>query len=214
MVFGDAETGKTNLLRLIARSVAARYGPDEARVMLADPRRDLFDAVPQEMQLGFAVSASALSDMVKEAAGSLAERLPGPDVTPEQLKARDWWGGPRLFLIIDDYDLLASSGNCPIQALEDLLPQAADIGLHVIVARSTSSASRGMMDRALRRMQEIGTPALLLSCPRDEGQFLGDTKPLTLPTGRAQLVQRRRRPMLVQTARVAAAAEDSLPEVA
>jgi DNA segregation ATPase FtsK/SpoIIIE, S-DNA-T family len=214
MVFGDAETGKTNLLRLVARSVAASYGPGEARVILADPRRDLFDAVPQDMQLGFAVSASALSDMVKEAAGSLAERLPGPDVTPEQLKARDWWAGPRLFLLIDDYDLLASSGNCPIQALEDLLPQAADIGLHVVVARSTSSASRGMMDRALRRMQEIGTPALLLSCPRDEGQFLGDTKPLTLPTGRAQLVQRRRRPTLVQTALVAAAEEDSMPEVA
>jgi S-DNA-T family DNA segregation ATPase FtsK/SpoIIIE len=178
-------------------------------VIVADPRRTLFDAVPQELQLGYAVSASVLSDMVKEAAGSLADRLPGSDITPEQLKARDWWTGPRLFLLIDDYDLLATMGNCPIDRLEDLLPQAADIGLYVVIARSTSSASRGMMDRALRRLQEVGTPALLLSCPRDEGAFLGDTKPLTLPTGRAQLVQRRKRPMLVQTALVTPGKERS-----
>src|SRR5262249_62321618 len=40
MVFGDTETGKTNLLRLVARAVASRYPAAQARIMLADYRRD------------------------------------------------------------------------------------------------------------------------------------------------------------------------------
>ena len=35
---------------------------------------------------------------------------------------------------------------------------------------------------------DLGTPGLLLSCPRDEGTFLGGVKPLTLPPGRAQFL--------------------------
>ena len=36
-----------------------------------------------------------------------------------------------------------------------------------------------------------GAPALLLSYPKEEGKFLGEAKPRTLPPGRAQLVTRR-----------------------
>ena len=49
---------------------------------------------------------------------------------------------------------------------------------------------RGMNDPVFRRMWDLGTPGLLFSCPRDEGAFLGGIKPLTLPAGRAQLVDR------------------------
>ena len=59
---------------------------------------------------------------------------------------------------------------------------------------------RAMSDPLIRRMWDLGTPALLFSCPRDEGSFLGTAKPLTLPAGRAQLVHRRLGTSLVQTA--------------
>ena len=172
--------------------------------MLADFRRGLYDTVPQASQLGYAVAASTLSEMVDQATASLRNRLPGPEITPDRLKARDWWRGPRLFVLVDDYDLVASPGVSPLAPLVDLLPQGADIGLHLVIARSTSSAGRAMMDPLLRRLHEVGSPGLLLSCPRDEGTFLGDTKPRQLPTGRAQLVMRRRGPTLVQTAHVPA----------
>ena len=48
-----------------------------------------------------------------------------------------------------------------------------------------------MMDPLLRRLWELGTPAVLLSFPKEEGKFLGEAKPRTLPAGRAQLVTRR-----------------------
>ena len=203
LIFGDNETGKSNLLRLVGRAIVSQFGPDGARIMLADYRRDLFGIVPPELQLGYAVSAQALGDLVGQATDQLRNRLPGPEITPDRLKARDWWHGPRLFLLVDDYDLVApSSSSSPLAPMVELLPQGADIGLHIVVARSTSGAGRAMMDPVMRRLLETGTPGLLLSCPRDEGSFLGDTKPQQLPTGRAQLVVRRRQPTLVQTALV------------
>jgi S-DNA-T family DNA segregation ATPase FtsK/SpoIIIE len=86
--------------------------------------------------------------------------------------------------------------------LVELMAQGSEIGLHVIVARTTSSAMRGMNDPVIKRMWDLGTPGLLLSCPRDEMNFLGEAKPLTLPPGRAQLVRRRAGIKLVQTALV------------
>ncbi|MGW6908655.1 type VII secretion protein EccCa [Streptomyces sp. NPDC054940] len=199
IVLGETESGKTNLLRLAAKSIMSRYTPAEARIILGDTRRHLFDSVPQNYQLGYAVSGVNLAGLVKEAAESLTKRVPGPDITPDRLPLRDWWSGPRLFLLIDDYDLLAAPMNPPLAPVVELLSQGTEIGLHVIIARSTAGASRGMGDGALRRMQELGTPILLLSCGREEGTFLPTAPPKKLPQGRAQLVTRRAAPVLVQT---------------
>ncbi len=202
MIFGDAETGKTNLLRHVARSVAALHRPDQARVMFADFRRELREAIPAEHQISYTVTAEALAESAQETAAALRERLPGPDIPPERLRMRDWWSGGRLFLLIDDYEL-TEGGPDPLAPLLPLLPQGAEIGLHLVVARSTASASRAMMSPVLRRLWELGSPALLLSCPRQEGQFLGALRPRTLPVGRAQFVNRRRAVRLVQTPLVA-----------
>jgi DNA segregation ATPase FtsK/SpoIIIE, S-DNA-T family len=123
----------------------------------------------------------------------MAARLPGADVTPEQLKRRDWWEGPRLFVIVDDYDLFVTGNGAggPMGPLVRLLGSSAHIGLHLVLARSTSGAMRAMMDPVLRRLWELGSPALLLSFPKEEGKFIGEAKPRTLPPGRAQLVTRR-----------------------
>ena len=37
----------------------------------------------------------------------------------------------------------------------------------------------------------LGSPALLHSYPKEEGKFIGEARPRTLPPGRAQLVTRR-----------------------
>ena len=203
LVFGDTETGKTNLLRLIARAVASRYNGDQARIMIADTRRDLYDAVPEGSQLGYAVSGSALERNIKEILSVLRERVPGSDILPARLPLRDWWTGPTLFLLVDDYDLLSSPMTSPLAPLIDLLAQGAEIGLHLVIARSSSGASRAMGDPVLRRLWDLGAPGLLMSTPRDEGPFLGATMPRQLPPGRAQLVTRRGA-SLIQTAFVPA----------
>jgi S-DNA-T family DNA segregation ATPase FtsK/SpoIIIE len=192
-VLGDGETGKTNVLRLVIRGILSRYTSDEARILAADPGRGLLREIPEAYRVGYAVDGDGLSQLAQSAATSVSKRLPGPDISPEQLALRDWWHGPRLFVLIDDYDLFGGMPGAPspMAPLVPLLAQGLHIGLHLVVARSASGAGRAMMDPVLRRLWELGNPALLFSYPREEGKFLGEAKPRTLPPGRAQLVTRR-----------------------
>ncbi|WP_030735494.1 type VII secretion protein EccC [Streptomyces griseus] len=192
LVVGDAETGKTNLLRTVCRTVAERYTPDEARILLIDYRRGLLESVPESHRLGYAVSVDVLKQAVEGMARAMKERLPGADISPARLKRRDWWSGPRVFMIVDDYDMVSSgSMSDHFGPLLDYLAQGAELGLHMIVARSANGAARALNDPLLRRLTEVNTPAALLSCPPSEGYLFNDTKPKQLPAGRAQLITRR-----------------------
>jgi len=211
MVFGDSETGKTNLLRLVLRAIHTHHRPEEVKVVLGDARRDLDKDVPEEYRVGYGISAESLYELAGQAAVSVAKRVPGQDISSDRLRRRDWWQGPELFLVVDDYELLGRGGaGSPLEPLLPLIPQGVYIGLHVVVARSTSGAVRGMIDPVLRRLWELGTPGVVLSYPKEEGKFLGEAAPRRLPPGRAQLVTRRGI-RLIQTglATVPAAEEES-----
>ncbi|WJK43733.1 type VII secretion protein EccCa [Solwaraspora sp. WMMA2056] len=193
LVFGDNETGKSNMLRLVLRAIQQHYPPSGAKVVLGDSRRDLDTAITPEYQVGFGFTGDKLYELAGQTAVSMDRRVPGPDVSSERMRRRDWWEGPELFLIVDDYDLMTRSSG-PGSVLDPVLPllaQGVYIGLHLVIARSTSGAIRAMMDPVLRRMWELGTPATLLSYPKEEGKFLGEAAPRRLPPGRAQLVTRR-----------------------
>ncbi|TCB95425.1 type VII secretion protein EccCa [Micromonospora zingiberis] len=187
---GDSQSGKTNLLRHLAHSVMARYTPTEARIMIVDYRRQLFDAVAEPYRLGYSVSTDSTKATVADAVLGLAPRVPGSDITPEQLRRRDWWQGPRLFVLVDDYDLLAGHES-PLLPLLPYLSQGADIGFHLVLTRGAANVLRMSMDPLIRRLQETNSPDLALSCPPNEGPLLGNTKPRNLPPGRALLCTRR-----------------------
>jgi S-DNA-T family DNA segregation ATPase FtsK/SpoIIIE len=194
IAFGDTESGKTALLRLLLRAIVDRYPPDQAKIVLADFRRELFETVPSEYLLGYATSQQSLTTMTKDAAAALTARMPGEDIALDVLRRREWWEGPRIFVVVDDLDLVSTTGfgsSSPLEPLGTLMPQGADIGLHVIATRSTSGGSRGANEAAVRRAWELGNPALLLSCPKEEGTIFGSVRPKTLPPGRAQLITRR-----------------------
>jgi S-DNA-T family DNA segregation ATPase FtsK/SpoIIIE len=202
MAFGDAECGKTNLLRLVARSVVERWSPAEARLVIADYRRGLLGAVEGEHLLGYAPSATVLTEMIGWIRESMVRRLPGPDVTPDQLRTRSWWRGPELYLLVDDYDLVATAGNNPLTPLLELLPQARDIGLHVLITRRVGGAARALYEPVIQRMRELETPALLMSGRPEEGVLFGNLKPSPQPAGRGTLIRRSDGMQLVQTARL------------
>ncbi|PWW64342.1 type VII secretion protein EccCa [Actinokineospora spheciospongiae] len=200
LAFADGESGKTNLLRTIVRGIMDRYTPKEAVIILVDYRRTMLGFINTEHLLGYAVSSNQLTDMVKDVRGSMLKRLPGPDVTQEQLKNRSWWKGPELFLIVDDYDLVAPQGTNPLQPIAEFLPQAKDVGLHVVTVRRTGGASRAMFDPVLGKLREIASPGLVGSGNKDEGALLGTTKPSVMPPGRGTLVSRKVGQALMQIA--------------
>ncbi|MFC0037062.1 type VII secretion protein EccCa [Actinomadura rayongensis] len=199
LLIGDTECGKSNLLRGITKGLIDRYTPEQARMIFIDYRRALLDAATTDHRIGYAASSAAAGGLVKDIVGALQARLPPADLTPDQLRDRSWWKGPDLYLIIDDYDLVATSGN-PVGQLVELLPQARDIGLHVIVARAFGGAGRAMYDPVLQRIKEMGSPALMMSGNKDEGALFGNLKGHPLPQGRGYLVDRRSGTRLIQTA--------------
>ncbi|GLZ81799.1 type VII secretion protein EccC [Actinorhabdospora filicis] len=190
MVFGEGESGKTNVLRAIAAQLVAKHTPQEVRLVVVDYRRSLLGEIDDDRLTGYVATQKAAAELLGGVREALKHRMPGPDVTPEQLRARNWWTGPELYVLVDDYDIIAGQSPNPVHNLVELLPQARDVGLHLIVARRSGGLGRAMYDPVLQRLKELQAPGLILSGDRDEGAVLGNVRPSQQPPGRGTLVRR------------------------
>ena len=198
LLFGDAECGKSSFLRALATSVMRRFRPEEARLILVDYRRSLMDLPESDHRIGYGIQAAKTLELMESVAGYMERRLPGPDVTAQQLRDRSWWTGPELFVLVDDYDLVASGPTNPLQPIVEYLPQARDVGLHLIVTRRAGGASRAMYDPVIQRLRELSSPGLVMSGPSDEGALIGPIRPTLMPPGRGRLMTRREGVRLIQ----------------
>jgi DNA segregation ATPase FtsK/SpoIIIE, S-DNA-T family len=202
MVFGDTECGKSNLLCVLCAGLMSACTAQQARLVFVDYRRSLLELTGSEHSIGYATSSVAAARLLDEVREALAGRLPPPDLPLAQLRSRSWWSGAELYVVVDDYDLVASGpGGGPLGPLLELLPQAADIGFHLILARSAGGAGRAMFDPVVQRLREMGTPGMIMSGNPDEGALFGGVRPVPLPPGRGVLVRRRTGNSLVQVAR-------------
>ena len=199
IAFGDSECGKSSLLRMVGRSITDHYSPEQARLIVADFRRSLLGQFSPEHLLGYAHSGKALVDILASVRTALNDRMPGPEVTPRQLRERSWWHGPDVFLLVDDYDLVASAGNA-LMTLVDYLPQARDMGLRLVITRRMGGASRAMFDPVIQRLRELDCSVLMMSGSPEEGTLLNGLKPCPLPPGRGTLIRRKDGARLTQLA--------------
>ena len=201
VILGQGECGKTTTLRTLCRQIVESNTAASAQLFIIDYRRTLLGVVESDHLAGYTPSASALAPQLGELLERLQERMPGADVTQQQLRTRSWWSGPDIYIIIDDYDLLATpNGSNPLTPLLDFLPHAKDLGLHIVVARRSGGAARGMFDPVLARLRELGCMGLMMSASPEEGVILGSVRPSPLPPGRATLVTRAHPDQLVQIA--------------
>lgn len=201
MAFADVESGKTTLLRNIVRAIAESSDASQARVILIDYRRTLLGVLEGDQLAGYSTSSQTSGAMIQEVVNYLSKRVPGSDITPQQLRDRSWWTGPEIYIVIDDYDMVASGGlNNPLAPLVEYLPQARDIGMHVIITRRMGGVSRALYDSVLGAMKNMSVDTLMMSGPRDEGKLIGDVRPMKLPPGRGILVSRTRGQEMVQIA--------------
>jgi S-DNA-T family DNA segregation ATPase FtsK/SpoIIIE len=198
LVFGDGESGKSSFLRALATSITRRYPADRARLVILDYRRSLLGAVGEPHLIGYATGAAQATRLVQSVAEYMQRRLPGHELTAQQLRERSWWTGPDCYLLVDDYDLVAAGPSNPLHALLDHLVQARDIGLHVVLTRRTGGAGRALYEPVIQRLRELSTPGLVLAGDREEGALLGTVRPGPQPPGRGWLVTRREGVRLVQ----------------
>ncbi|WP_435772079.1 type VII secretion protein EccCa [Nocardioides sp. SYSU DS0651] len=200
LVFGDGKSGKSNLLRGYCHEVMRTRTPKEAQIVLVDYRRSLLGEVPEDYLLNYLTSATQAQPALSDLATYLQNRIPGPDVTPEQLRNRSWWSGAEVFVVVDDYDLVATQQSSPVALLQPLMAQARDVGLHVVVARRSGGASRALYEPVIQSMRDLAMPGLLLSGNREEGPLIGNLRPAPAQPGRGRLVTRDRGTEVVQLA--------------
>jgi len=185
LVYGDGETGKTNLLRVLLRGYQERYPPERLGIVVVDYRHGLHGEVPPEYLLAECATQQKTLAVAREVAGSIAQRLPGPDLPTARLRARDWWKGIEVLVVVDDYDLVGVASGNPLLPLVEYLPQARDLGLHLVVARRTGGAARTALDPVIQRLNDLSTPGLLFSGDRMEGRLVNGVPAQRLPVGRA-----------------------------
>ncbi|CDO87109.1 secretion protein EccC [Mycobacterium triplex] len=188
LILGDNECGKTATLRTLCREVARTKTAAQAQLLIVDFRRTLLGVVESQHLGGYAMSPTALRALLPDLLDRLQDRMPPADVTQQQLRTRSWWSGPDVYVVVDDYDLVATPAGNPLLAMLEYLPHARDLGLHVIVARRSGGAARGLFEPLLAGLREIGCLGLMMSARPDDGSLLGRRRPARLPAGRGVLV--------------------------
>ncbi|MFI7337191.1 type VII secretion protein EccCa [Streptomyces sp. NPDC050085] len=199
LILGDNECGKTNLLTHIARELTARYTDKELVFGIFDPRRGLRGVIPEPYRGGYAHNATLADALATGISTELAKRLP-ETADPDNTEAEPSFSGPRIVILIDDYDILTAAGQQPLAAFLPYISSAQDIGLHFVIARRTAGSGRALYEPLLTALRETGTTALVMAGERAEGQLFPGLYASHQPPGRGILVRRGRGHQLIQTA--------------
>lgn len=199
-LFGDSQSGKSSFLRGFAQEIMRTMTPKQAQFFVVDYRRALLAEIPEDYLAGYFTTAQQATEELAGLADYLRGRMPGPDVTPQQLRDRSWWSGAEVFILVDDYDLVATQSGNPIAVLQPLLAQASDVGLHLTITRRAGGASRATYEPVMQTLRDLAAPGILLSGSPDEGQLIGNVKASPAVPGRAKVITRERGLEIMQLA--------------
>jgi len=199
MVFGDAKSGKTTLLRHVIRTIREHSTPDRVAFTVIDRRLHLVDE-PLFPDNEYTPNIDRITPAMLGLSALLEKRRPPAGLSPQELSGwtyRSNGDGHTHYLIIDDVDQIPDApavggpyvGQRPWTGIIGLLSQASELGLRVIVtARATGSAHALMTAPLLRRLNELQASIVMLSGnPQDSGKIRGH-RFRKLPAGRAMLL--------------------------
>ncbi|WP_434769382.1 type VII secretion protein EccCa [Curtobacterium flaccumfaciens] len=190
LVFGDTASGKTALLRGLAAGFMDRSTPDELVLAFMDVRGSAAAGTPDDFLGGHAANGRDARGLAAAIAAELEQRAAGTSTGPR----------PRIVVLVDDYDIVASAGTDPLAPLMPYLPSARDLGLHVVLTRPVAGAARAMYDTVIQSIRDSGATGLVLSGERSEGQVFPKVYAEQFPPGRGRLVRRGTPPRIVQVA--------------
>lgn len=202
IVVGSSGSGKSTVLAAILESIRRQFTKDQARVLLVDYRRQHMDAIDDEQLIGYLTTERDIIDGLPAFVAKMRSRRAPVGVTSQQLKDRSWWSGPEIFVVVDDYHMVAQRSMLnPLDALKDVIIDGRDIGLHLVVARNIAQADTALYDNVLGQMKNVNSSGLIMDGSRLDGILIGDVKPMKQPVGRGIFVEPlRSRKDLVQSA--------------
>lgn len=193
LVLGDPGCGKSTVLRGVIESLVERHTPDELVIAVYDMRRTTADACPESYLGGHATSAALAEGLSASIAQELERRSAAMSAGQEP-------DGPRIVLVVDDYDILAAGNSNPLAPVIPYLSSARDLRLNVALTRPVAGSSQAMYDQLLQALRNTGATGLLMDGERSEGIVLAGMRAEHLRPGRGWWIRRGGRPRLAQVA--------------
>lgn len=193
LVLGDPGCGKSTVLRGVIESLIERHTPDELVIAVYDMRRTTADACPESYLGGHATSAALAEGLSASIAQELERRSAAMSAGEEP-------DGPRIVLVVDDYDILAAGNSNPLAPIIPYLSSARDLRLNVALTRPVAGSSQAMYDQLLQALRNTGATGLLMDGERSEGIVLAGMRAEHLRPGRGWWLRRGARPRLAQVA--------------
>lgn len=199
LVFGESKKGRTTALRSAVKSILRQNNPSQVAFVIIDYRASLLGLVPEEYQLPTMYLRNP-GDLQRGANSSpepqgrelttteqllrqnpiallaqyLDSRKPPHDLSPQQLRARSWWSGYDIVLLIDNWEIVTQSHTAGISALGPELSQyimaASDLGFHLIVSCHMRQANAVLTRGILNSAYGVSSSTILLSAA-DKGDF-------------------------------------------
>jgi hypothetical protein len=189
---GVAGAGLTTWLRAMAQGIMRAYSPDQATIVLIDPRKTSVGVVPESSWLsGYARVPGEIAQLVKDLAGVLEKRLPPPGVSQHELATRRFWEGREFFVLIDGITSWGNTAN-PLLPLAPYVEQAEELGLHIVAtadARQFSFQSQGV--GVVGKMVGMQPPILIMNGHRSHGAILPGVFADPQREGKGKLLTRR-----------------------
>lgn len=189
LVAGDARCGKTSFLRAYMEALTRVSSPESVQYHIIDVRRGLLDAVPEEFVAAHAMSAADVEALVSGLQETLRTRVAPAGANRRELAERAHVAGPELVLVIDDDDIIDAYALRPLVASVSV---AWDMKFHVVLARRPANAA---FDGIASTLVSAGAVCLEMN---EATRSLVRSRPVTLPPGRAHLLERSEQPLLVQ----------------
>jgi S-DNA-T family DNA segregation ATPase FtsK/SpoIIIE len=213
LVAGTTGAGKSELLRTLVVSLAARSSPDHLTFVLVDYKGGAtFDACA-ELPHTVGVVTDLDERLAERALLSLEAELRRRERRLRAAGAQDLHAYrarpaqpalPRLVVIIDEFAALAAELPGFVPALVGIAQRGRSLGIHLVLATQRPS---GVVDDAIRANTNLRL-ALRLQDPADGRDVVGDAAPASFPRatpGRAMLRLGPDEAVVFQTARSGAA---------
>lgn len=182
-VVGEGGSGRSALVHTLIEAISAQYPTiDDGAIALLDPKRVHRGAfAPNPKNIG--VHGSDLMDFLRNWQAKLVDWMGEGEEDPEKvtyrrvpdgtdsaaLARRDWWSGPEVFLIVDDYDTVVARGDRtnPLTQTVKLMNDGVVRGFHVIVILNDAEyLYKSTSDPLIQYLDTNGAMALALSADK------------------------------------------------
>ncbi len=158
-LFGDSDSGKSALLRGYAAGGHAAGTPRSRR--RSSPSTTVVRCSVRSPPTTSRATSPPTTRRPRNSADLaqyLRARLPGPDVTAEQLRNRRGGAAPRCTCSSTTTTSSPPRWATRCRPLQPLLAQAGDVGLHLVLTRRSGGASRALFDPVIQALRDLAAP--------------------------------------------------------